>query len=446
MKPSARPPAWFIVATAVLAVILLLMAVTETSLLGHYLIDQGEFIAVIGLGFVAVSGMVLYRSGRLRASMPFALPWLLYPVVTQGDQVIDNLSINWMRLLTHILLALIFAAPAIVTAVGLRHAASSPGAQRVFRSRWVRWVPGLVALADGRGREGVGLLVASVFVVEFLAAYVTLGLLMVAALVVMTWGALMYASSPAAPVAAAAPGGAERRAAVWLAIGLVVSAGLYVGYKNRPGAYQGSPSYLLDPAQQAAGYDLARLPTATTSPDAVDVETGQGVERYLAERIAALDRLVDGYYIAERNYTWDFHNELFMRSWPLLPEYRRVALDAVAEARRMAADAVDVPGGLAPGHPLAAWLREVDAYLQFNFDRAAVLERMTGKFEQTKAGLQHAAHLYEGEGKLVGLGLRDIEAKHAALLQSPVVAPLVRDSLRLSQAVYARYANRIVGF
>ena len=34
------------------------------------------------------------------SSLPLVLPWLLFPVITQGDQIIDNLSINWMRIIS----------------------------------------------------------------------------------------------------------------------------------------------------------------------------------------------------------------------------------------------------------------------------------------------------------------------------------------------------------
>lgn len=442
--PGGRPPAWFMLATAALAVVLLLMAVTETSLLGHYLIDQGEFIALIGLGFVAVAGIVLYRGGRLHASMPFVLPWLVYPVVTQGDQVIDNLTINWMRLLTHILLALIFAAPALVVAFGAKQMAASALGRAWFSSAALGWIPGVRPLAEGRTRLGVGLLAAFLFAVEFLAAHLTLGLIMIVTLVVMTAIALVYASRPERPLSVGPARDYERRAAVLLAIGLVISAGLYVGYKNRPGAYQGSPSYLLDPSQQAAGYDLTAIAVPSGAPAPVDQAAAMTAQ--LATYGRALERLVDGYYVAERNYTYDFHNALFVRSWPVLPDYRQVALKKIADARVIAAEADAMSLTRRDGDPLQAWVDEVRAYVAFNFARAAVLERLTGEFERTQAGLQHAAHIYEGEGKLVGLGLRAIEDKHAALLQAPAAAPIVAPFLTQSRAVYERYANRIVGF
>jgi hypothetical protein len=446
VEPAPRAPAWFVVSTAVLAAILLLMAVTETSLLGHYLIDQGEFVAVIGLGFVAIAAVVLYRGGRLRASLPFVLPWLLYPVVTQGDQVIDNLSIGWMRLLTHLLLALIFAAPVLVLAFGARALATTTGGRAAFASPALAWIPGLRLMAEGRLREGVAMLAALLFSVEFLAAHMTLGLLMIALLIVMTGITLSWGARPEAPVSHARPLGSERRALVFVLVGVVVSGGLYLGYKNRPGAYQGSPSYLLDPSQQAAGYALEAVVVPTGEAAPLDAATVTAVRAELALHAKALDRLVDGYYIAERNYTFDFHNELFLRRWPVLTDYRRVALGVIAEAREIAHQANAVAVTLPASHPVGAWMAEVRAFVRFNFDRAAVLERLTGEFEQTKAGLQHAAHIYEGEGKLVGLGLAAIDDKHRRLLEAPSAAPVLAEFVAASRAIYGRYADRIVGF
>jgi hypothetical protein len=102
---ATRPPVWLVVATAALALAVLAMAIAETNLWMHYLIDAGESISLFGLLFVLGAGVYLYRVGRLAASLPLTLPWLLFPVITQGDQLIDNLSINWMRFVVHVLLA-----------------------------------------------------------------------------------------------------------------------------------------------------------------------------------------------------------------------------------------------------------------------------------------------------------------------------------------------------
>jgi hypothetical protein len=160
----------------------------------------------------------------------------------------------------------------------------------------------------------------------------------------------------------------------------------------------------------------------------------------------ALDQLVAGYYVVDRNYTWDFHNHLFMRSWPLLPDYRAVALDRIAGAKRVAAPADQKPLLLRIEDPLGALAADVRAYVAFNFERAAILERLTGEFERTQAGLQHAAHIYEGEGKLVGLGLDELMRKHAAVLDAAPVSGIVAPFLAISRRVHQSYANRIVGF
>jgi hypothetical protein len=71
---------------------------------------------------------------------------------------------------------------------------------------------------------------------------------------------------------------------------------------------------------------------------------------------------------------------------------------------------------------------------------------MSQQFEQTPAGLQHATHLYEGEGKVLSVRVGDILAKHSAVLSSPLVAPITTEFVTISRSVRDAYANRIVGF
>ena len=71
---AERPPVWLMVITAAMAVTLLAMAVGETSLRGQYLIDQGEYLSLVGLGFILVAGVYLHRRQRLAASMPLVAP------------------------------------------------------------------------------------------------------------------------------------------------------------------------------------------------------------------------------------------------------------------------------------------------------------------------------------------------------------------------------------
>jgi len=122
MGSALRPPAWLIVTTAALTVACLMMAVAETTLWTHYLIDQGEYLSLAGLVFILAAGIHVYRRGRLLVSLPLVLPWLLYPVITQGDQLIDNLSINEMRVVCQVLLALLFGAPVAVVVLAARYA------------------------------------------------------------------------------------------------------------------------------------------------------------------------------------------------------------------------------------------------------------------------------------------------------------------------------------
>ena len=76
----------------------------------------------------------------------------------------------------------------------------------------------------------------------------------------------------------------------------------------------------------------------------------------------------------------------------------------------------------------------------------AVLERMSAELEQTEAGLQHATHLFEGEGKVLGVRLADLLAKHQRVLEAPETAGVTREFAAVSRSVHAAYANRIVGF
>jgi hypothetical protein len=427
------------VATGALALSVLAMALAETNLWMHYLIDAGESISLGGLAFILVAGFFLFRANRLAASMPLTLPWLLFPVITQGDQLIDNLSINWMRFIVHLLLAAIFGIPVAVFVTAARYVARTPRAWHVL-------IPGFPQMAAGRTREGGAILATWLMAIETWVAVRFLGELMVVTLVLMIWGTLAWGfvsrrEGRTAPRS-------ERTALVMLVVGVAVSLALFVGYKNRPGAYQGSPSYFMDPAQQNAGFQLGAIPVPSgtvrmpADADAVrDALTGYG---------QAFERLLEGYYILDRNYNYDFHNRLFLRSTPLLADYRRVGLSKVAEAETMRADAdalaARVRASLTADDPVAALLDDVRAYAAFTFGRAPVLERMSAGFVETEAGYQHATHIYEGEGKVLGVQLKEILDKHATVLQAPSLTLLTGEFNRLSEGVYRKYADRIVGF
>jgi hypothetical protein len=204
----------------------------------------------------------------------------------------------------------------------------------------------------------------------------------------------------------------------------------------------------MDPAQRDAGFRLDRVavpsgePAAPADPDAVRAA--------LTGYARAFERLLAGYYILDRNYNYDFHNHLFLRSTPLLPDYRRAGLREAEAAVALRADAdaaaERVGPALDPSDPLAALLEDVRAYAAFTFDRVPVLERMSAGFEQTRAGLQHATHLYEGEGKVLGVRLDELLTKHERVLASPATQGITAEFAEISRRVHERYANRIVGF
>jgi hypothetical protein len=415
---TGRPPLWLMLATAAMAIVLLAMSVTETSFKGQYLIDQGEYLSLVGLVFIAIAGLYLHRQGRLAASLPLVFPWLLYPVITQGDQIIDNLSITWMRIIVHVLLAAIFAMPVAIV---------------VYAARWF-W-----GLSRGATRN----LTVALVVAEVWLAYQFLGWLMIATLIVMI-AIVVIAGSRAAPDGAA--GGRKNSAALaFLIAGVAASAGLYLGFKNRPGAYQGSPSYYMDPTQQS-GFQAS---TTAVPTGIVELPANpDDVQLALSAYANALQRVLDGYYLLDRNYNYHFHNELFMRNTPLVPDYRAQGLKLIDVARpqRAAGDAAFDRVQLPDNNPLKALLTDVRAYVAFTFERAATLERMSGDFETTKAGLQHATHIYEGEGKYLGVQLADLLRKHQATLEDPEVAPIVSDFVAKSRVIHDKYSNRIVGF
>jgi hypothetical protein len=421
------------------------MAVAETNLWMHYLIDAGEFVSLAGLAFITVAGLYLFRRGQLAASLPLVFPWLLFPVITQGDEIIDNLSINAMRIICHVLLAAIFATPVAVAVLAARSAAG-PSA-RLQRARWTAFVPGLRSIAAGRLREGSAVLATALMTAEMWVAVEFLGTLMVITLIVMILGVLAYGFS-GAPDAPRGKQASERAAAATLLIGVALSLGLFVGYKNRPGAYQGSPSYYMDPAQKDVWFrlDTVVVPSGPVAP----LRNPDAVEAALTGYGRTLEQLLAGYYILDRNYTYDFHNELFLRHTPLLPNYRATGLAEIEKARVLRAEA-DRQAAIARASaderdPIVALLDDLRAYVDFNFDRAATLERLTAEFERTKSGLQHAAHIYEGEGKVLGVRLSELTQKHHAALSSPAAAAATADFAAISRAIYQAYESRIVGF
>ena len=189
-----RPPAWLMVATGVLALTILVLAVAETNLRAHYLIDQGEFISVLGLMFITGAGVVLFARRQLFVSLPLVFPWLLYPVVTQGDQIIDNLSINPMRVVVHVLLAAIFVTPVAVIVLAARRVLEPRAGRERRVPAWTVLFPGLRAIADGRPRQGTMLLASALMVMQMWLADQYLGTLMIVTLMLMIVPALLAAT------------------------------------------------------------------------------------------------------------------------------------------------------------------------------------------------------------------------------------------------------------
>ena len=142
--------------------------------------------------------------------------------------------------------------------------------------------------------------------------------------------------------------------------------------------------------------------------------------------------------------------QLFLRHTPLLKNYRAAGLEKIEEARSLRADAdaqaKAARATLPENDPLTALLDDLLEYAAFTFERAPILESMSGEFERTPAGLQHAAHLYEGESKALGTYLEALLKKHRAVLNSPATAPLTSELVSISRSIYKAYARHVVGF
>ena len=440
---------WLIAATGVLAVIILALAVAETNLRAHYLIDGGEYLSMFGLAFILGAGVFLYTRDRLFASLWLVFPWLLYPIITQGDQLIDNLSINPMRAICHVLLAAIFATPVAVIVLAARYVLAPRRGGPASPATWTAFFPGLRPLAEGRVREGTVALAVALLAAEMWLADQYLGTLMIVTLIILILCVLLYGSLASdQPDVHATRARNEKMALAVLLVGVGLSAAGFFGYKNRTGAYQGSPAAFMDPSQPESGYPLERVPVPTRPP--AMPAAPEPIRSALVAYARALDQIMAGYHIVDRNYTYDFHNYLFMRHTPLLPNYRVVALQKVEEARRLR-DAADAEAAIA--RPDARERRSPGGadrrpagYVAFIFDRAPTLERMSGEFERTPSGLQHAAHLYEGENKFLGARLGEILAKHHTVVESPAVAPVVGDFASASRSIRDAYAHHVVGF
>jgi hypothetical protein len=452
LKNSA--PKWLISITVVMTLAILFMAVAETTLWTHWLIDQGEYVSLAGLAFILVAGLVLHRQGRLRSSLPLTIPWLIYPVITQGDQIIDNLTINNMRLVCHVILGILFGAPIAVLVLAAKRILGPKTAPASAGSSWAVLFPGLRLIQQGRSQQGALLMILALLLMEIWVAIAYLGALMVATLIVMGLVVLYYGgwreSLPTRPEGDFSGVTGQRLALLVLLVGVTASFGLYVGFKNRPGAYQGSPSFYHDPSQMDAAYPFDRVTPGVGLVDAVSPETARAIGGALAEYGDALESLTHAYYVLDRNYNYAFHNALFLRHTPVLAGFREKALADIAGARSIAEQVDHRLGPLRAALPesggLGRFLDEVSGHVAYNFRRAAVLEEMSGRFERTQAGLQHATHIYEGEGKRLGEQLTMILEKHHAVLEDPGAKTMTAAFVSACLQIQQTYANRIVGF
>jgi hypothetical protein len=418
---AAGAPRWLLIATVFFTLLILAMAVAETTLWMHFLVDRGEYISIGGLAFIFLVGVWLYSRNRLKPSLPLFIPWLIYPVLTQGDELIDNLTINQMRLVCHVILAVLFGAPILM--IALTAARVSP----VFS-----------------GKTGRRVLVALLFAGEIWVAVAFLGDLMVLTLILMGI-AYVYFESAASNLSKALVRFTEKAALVVMVVGVVGSLGIFIGFKNRPGAYQGSPAAYLDHSQKDAHYDFNLVAAGKGEGQTVPQAEIQSV---FADYSKALLYLNHAHYVMDRNYNYTFHNSLFLRHTPILPSFREKSIEEVSVARRLAASADTRTEALIAGSgeatALGRLLQEVRDFTSYNLRRASLLDMMSAEFIKTEAGAQHATHLYEGEGKLLDDQFAAVIRKHDAEIQrlGDASAPLV-EAARL---IHSTYGNRIVGF
>jgi hypothetical protein len=271
--------------------------------------------------------------------------------------------------------------------------------------------------------------------------------LLVGALILYLGLVLAKRRAPGSAVFAVA---GARAALSLLVAGIVLSLSLYLGYKHRPGAYQGSPHHFHDPSRPDQDYSLDQVPLPRGETTPVPPETLAEARAVLASYAEALERLLGAYYVLDRNYNYAFHNALFLRDTPVVPGFRAKSLEAIAEARRQVEEASERRAALAAAivcsHPLSAFLEDVARFSDFQFERARLLEEMSGSFDETEAGLQHATHLYEGEGKILGIRLAQVVRKHRLLLERPDFAGVTSPFVETAARIEARYRDRIVGF
>ena len=374
-------------------------------------------------------------------------------MITQGDQLIDNMAINQMRVVVHLILAVIFVAPVAVLVLSLRHILT-PGPNDSVRPRfWTVAFPGLRSLEQGRDREGVLLMTMTFLLIELWVAHMFLGSLMVGTLALMGVGVLFYGSFtlgfPGVGGSRFAGVVGEKAALVVLVAGVALSFSSYVFYKNRP-TTQVVGSLAHEHSTEGTGYALDQNLAAVARPNQPSAEAAGHVREVFDDYSRALNGLFDAYYLLDRNYNYRFHNELFLRNTPIMYEFRSRALAQIAEMKELGwattAKLEGIDSLLPADRGLAAFLHEIHHFVEHNFERAEELEVMSAEFEKTKAGLQHATHLYEGEAKIFGIGLMEVLGKHRGVMESEELAQLATSFVVASNEIFDAYANRIVGF
>jgi len=446
-RPEQRrvaPPRWMIALTFFLALLVLVMAVAETNLWMHYLIDAGELISLIGLGIVFWAGLLLHRQQRLSASLPLVLPWLVFPIVTQGDQIIDGMTINQMRLTCHAILAVLFGAPVVVLVLAAHHMLT-PGPDAPHRHRrWTVMFPGLRLFETGRPREGAVLMMMALLLIEIWIAYQYLGLLMILTLVGMGMLVLFWATV-AAPQPARLWGAARyrfgpRSVLAMFCVGVFSSFGLFLFYKNRPGITMDQ-----DPV-----YPLKAIAVSDDVPVMPPMDVAAEFQAVVGLYAEALQRQSHAYYILDRNLNYTFHNDLFMRHTPVLPDFQTKASDELKAASQLAVEANSRLAGVqtklpAPGAVLS-FMQELRSQVAFNLRRADMLAQTSAEMLKTRAGCQHATHLYEREGKAMGVCLMDVLEKHRRVIDAPGLSELADPFVQAARKIHAKYSDRIVGF
>ena len=148
------------------------------------------------------------------------------------------------------------------------------------RAIWTAFFPGLRPLAEGKLREGTVALAVALLTVEMWLADQYLGTLMIVTLIILILCVLLYGSLASdQPDVHATRARNEKMALAVLLVGVGLSAAGFFGYKNRTGAYQGSPAAFMDPSQPESGYplDRVRVPAGTPAmPPASPLTLGTG--------------------------------------------------------------------------------------------------------------------------------------------------------------------------